>query len=389
MFDSNNNKKKNLTIVLISILFSLFFFYFLYFAKTYTVNHEKAPFLFNDLQILKFHQKYSKLVHHLRDNDGRWYLKDKPENYLFTTIKEFSTGKKNILLQGDSWIEQMSDTEHNLTSFNLIKNFANENNFGIINGGTTSHSPSLMQLHFKILEKDFDIRPNIIVAYIDQTDIGDELCRYKDKRIYDSNNILIAVKNEAYSRAAYDYTKIYNISEIALQYDSKITRTFKLTNFFIKYSFLRFFQKVKSIEKYGWKNKNISKCWVNETLRYLINSKKSEIDYFEKRLIDYIDFLKSKKYIEKIILVTFPHKNHFSYNISKNEKNLYSVNVSDIVDKVLQNDEKIYHLNFSELIFEKEIILSNNEFSDTDPASHLKEKYHASIFTRKIIDLLK
>jgi hypothetical protein len=385
----NSHKKKNYTILVTSILFSFLFFYFLYFAKTYFVNHEKAPFLFNDPQILKFHKEYSEIVHHLRDSDGRWHAKGKPENYLFSTIKKFSPGQKNILLQGDSWMEQMSDIELNPTSANLIKNFAENNNFGIINGGTTSHSPSLMQLHFKILEENFDIRPNIVVAYIDQTDIGDELCRYKDKRIYDDNNNLVAVKNEAYTRAAYDYTKVYNISEIALLYDTKIERTFKLTNFFIKYSVLRFIQKVKSIKKYGWKNKNISKCWTDETLRYLISSKKSETDYFEKRLNDYLDFLKSRKYIEKIILVTFPHKNHFSYDISKNRKNYYSINVSNIVDKVLINDEKVYHLNFSRLIFDGEIKLLNNEFSDTDPASHLKEEYHASIFTQGIIELLK
>ena len=385
----NSHKKKNYTILVTSILFSFLFFYFLYFAKTYFVNHEKAPFLFNDPQILKFHKEYSEIVHHLRDSDGRWHAKGKPENYLFSTIKKFSPGQKNILLQGDSWMEQMSDIELNPTSANLIKNFAENNNFGIINGGTTSHSPSLMQLHFKILEENFDIRPNIVVAYIDQTDIGDELCRYKDKRIYDDNNNLVAVKNEAYTRAAYDYTKVYNISEIALLYDTKIERTFKLTNFFIKYSVLRFIQKVKSIKKYGWKNKNISKCWTDETLRYLISSKKSETDYFEKRLHDYLDFLKSRKYIEKIILVTFPHKNHFSYDISKNRKNYYSINVSNIVDKVLINDEKVYHLNFSRLIFDGEIKLLNNEFSDTDPASHLKEEYHASIFTQGIIELLK
>ena len=389
MFYLNSHKKKNFTIIIISILFSVLFFYFLYFAKTYFANHDKAPFLFNDLQILKFHQKYSSIVHHLRDSDGRWYIKDKPENYLFSPIKKFSAGQKNVLLQGDSWIEQMSDIELNSTSVNLIKNFANNNNIGIINGGTTSHSPSLMQLHFNILEKDFNIKPNIVVAYIDQTDIGDELCRYRDKRVYDKNNNLVAVKNEAYTRAAYDYTKVYNISEIALLYDTKIKRTFKLTNFFIKYSVLRFIQKVKSIKKHGWKNKNVSKCWVDETLRYLISSEKSEIVYFENRLKDYLNFLKSKKYIEKIILVTFPHKNHFSYDISKNKKNHYSINVSNIVDKVLTNDERVYHLNFSRLIFDKQIKLLNNEFSDTDPASHLKKEYHASIFTQKIIDLLK
>ena len=389
MFFLNSHKKKNFTIVITSILFSILFFYLLYFVKTYFTNHEKAPFLFDDIQTLQFYKKYSKILHHLRDTDGRWHIEGKPENYLFSPIKKFSVDQKNVLLQGDSWIEQMSDTELNLASANLIKNFADSNGIGIINGGTTSHSPSLMQLHFKILEEDFDIKPNIVVAYIDQTDIGDELCRYKDKRVYDNNNNLIAVKNEAYTRAAYDYTKVYNISEIALLYDTKIERTFKLTNFFIKYSVLRFIQKIKSIKKYGWKNKNISKCWVDETLRYLISSEKNEIAYFENRLKDYLNLLKSKKYIKKVILVTFPHKNHFSYNISKNKKNHYSINVSSIVDRVLINDKRFHHLNFSKLIFNKQIKLLNNEFSDTDPASHLKEKYHASIFTQKIIDFLK
>ena len=146
MFFLNSHKKKNFTIVITSILFSILFFYLLYFVKTYFTNHEKAPFLFDDIQTLQFYKKYSKILHHLRDTDGRWYIKDVPENYLFSPIKKFSVDQKNVLLQGDSWIEQMSDTELNLASANLIKNFADSNGIGIINGGTTSHSPSLMQL---------------------------------------------------------------------------------------------------------------------------------------------------------------------------------------------------------------------------------------------------
>ena len=72
-----------------------------------------------------------------------------------------------------------------------------------------------MQLQFQILEKDFNFKPNTVVAYIDQTDFGDELCRYKHNRVYDKNNILIAVKKENYSRAVYEHTKIFNISAIA------------------------------------------------------------------------------------------------------------------------------------------------------------------------------
>ena len=69
-----------------------------------------------------------------------------------------------------------------------LLNFAKKNNLGLINAGVTSFSPSLMQLQYEILEKDFNIKPNIVVAYFDQTDFGDELCRYKDKRTYERKN---------------------------------------------------------------------------------------------------------------------------------------------------------------------------------------------------------
>ena len=129
---------------------------------------------------------------------------------------------------------------------------------------------------------------------------------------------------------------------------------------------------------------------VDETLKYLIKAKKSDIVYFENRIRDYINFLKSREYIEKIILVTFPHKNHFDYNISKNKKNYYSINVSNIIEKVLINEEEIYHLNFSKLIFDGKIELKNNEFSETDIASHLLKKNITQIYLpKRIINLVK
>ena len=73
-----------------------------------------------------------------------------------------------------------------------------------------------MQVQYGILERDFNIKPNIVVAYFDQTDFGDELCRYKDKRVYDKNNTLVAVKNKNYSRALFSFTKLNYISEIVL-----------------------------------------------------------------------------------------------------------------------------------------------------------------------------
>ena len=376
--------KKNFITILISTFLSILLFYFLFFLKIHFEHLHKYPYRFKSIDTLKFNKNYYNKLHHLRNVDGKWEIKSKPENYLFSTINKFSINTDNILLQGDSWIQQLNEYKK---SYNLINNFTKKNNFGLINAGIGSFSPSLMQLQYEILEKDFNIKPNIVVAYFDQTDLGDELCRYKDKRIYDKNNTLVAVKKEDYTRAIFEITKIFYISEVTLLYDSTLIRTLKLTNFFIKYGFLRFIDKLKTIKKFGWQNKDVAKCWLPEIRKYLIKSDNNEISYFENRVKDYINLLLTKEYIEKIILVTFPHHDHiFGYITSKNEKNYYSVNVSNIIEKIIKNNKKIYHLNFSQLISEGKINLEKNFFIENDEASHLKEEYHATIFTQKIIN---
>ena len=98
----------------------------------------------------------------------------------------------------------------------------------------------------------------------------------------------------------------------------------------------------------------------------------------------------NKEYIEKIILVTFPHHDHiFGYITSKDEKKYYTTNVSNIIENIVKNKKKIYHLNFSKLILDKKINLKSNVFKKNDPFSHLNEESHATIFTQEIINLLK
>ena len=379
--------KKNFLTLIFSIFLSIFVLYFYLFTKTYLVDHAKNPNLFQSIKTLEFYKKYINTIHHLRETDGKWEIDNNPANYLFSTINEFSSDRKNILIQGDSWIAQLNEIDE---SYIAINKFAKKNSFGLINAGIASYSPSLMQLQYEVLEKDFNIKPSIVVAYIDQTDIGDEICRYKNKRVYDKNNILVAVKKENHSRAANDYTKIINISDIILHNQSKLKRTFKLTNFFISYGFFRAIEKFKSIKEYGWKNRDISKCRFNQIMKYMIKSDINEISYFENRLKDYINFLSGKKYIKNIILVSFPHKGHiFGYKNLENENSYYTFNVSDVIENLIKNNEKIYHLNFSQLVFDREINLKKDFFKEHDPASNLKDKYHFNIFAKKIINLLE
>tara|TARA_B110000881_G_C18540189_1_gene498107 strand:+ start:149 stop:1324 length:1176 start_codon:yes stop_codon:yes gene_type:complete len=390
-----NNERKNYVTVLISSFLSIVLCYFLFFLKTHFEHHDRSPHIFSSIDIMKFHKGYSKKLHHLRIEVESPTNERKAEDFLFSTVNKFSLNKNNILIQGDSWIQQMDGILpmgeiKGAKSYDLINNFVKKNNFGLVNAGISAFSPSLMQLQYEILEKDFNIKPNIVVAYIDQTNIGDELCRYKNNRVYDKNNTLVAVKNKNYSRALFSLTKINFISEIILLNNSQLERTFKLTNFFIKYGFIRAINKFIAIKKFGWKNRNAFKCDFQHIRKYLINSNGSEISYFEDRVKDYISLLMSKEYIEKIILVTFPHHDHiFGYVTSKGEKKYYTTNVSNIIENIVKNEKKIYHLNFSKLILDKRINIKNSIFHKMDKTSHLKEESHATIFTQEIINLLK
>jgi len=371
--------KKNLITLIVSTFLSFLLLYFLIFIKIYFKEHEKLrPTLFKSVEGVNFHKKYAKKMHHIRGN--HWEVKNNLTNMLFSTINEFSINNKNILFQGDSWIEQINEYKK---SEQKLDKFAKENNYGLINAGITSFAPSLMQVQFEVLENDFNIKPNIVVAYIDQTDIGDEICRYKSSRVRDQNNNLIAVRNNSYSRTVFDYTQIYRWSEILLSKDGKLIKKLKFTNFFIKFKILRLVDKTNNILKFGWKNRLSNKCFFHQITNYLKNEDKEALVYFENRLLEYINLLTKKDYIDKIILVTFPHKNNL---LSKSNKEHYAINVSDIVDQIVLNKKKIKHVNFTNLILEKKIQFNNKIYRKFDPGSHLKEKYHVNIFLKTILN---
>ncbi len=372
--------KKNIILVISSTIFTFVILYFLIFLKIYFEDFEKErPFLFKSKENLNFHKNYSKKIHHIRNNYFQYGNPGQPENFLFTSINDFEDGKKNILLQGDSWFEQA--TLQNKSRIKLTS-YAKEKNYGLVNAGISSFSPSLMMIQFKILEKDFNIKPNIVIAYIDQTDLGDENCRYKKNRVLDNDGNLISIKSESYTRKLYDLVELYTWSEILLSEDSNVVKKLRLTNFSIKFKYIRLVNKIKDISELGWENRLENRCFFKKITNYLKKSTNEEKNYFQKQLVNYINFLEKRTYIDQIILVTFPHKNHL---ISETNKNYYSVNVSNIVDRSIKNKEKIKHINFSELHQNNKINIDNKFFEINDPASHLKEEYHTNFFLEKIL----
>lgn len=360
--------KKFFFYILSSFLIILITYFFLA-IYTYLDFQKNKKFLFKEKDLLEFHIKYSEKIHHLRDVN-RWGIK--PNNYLFTEFIDENENDRNknlIMIQGDSWIEQM--LEYNKSKI-LLENYKGN----LINAGVTSFSPSPMFMQYKILKEDFKIKPRILIIYIDQTDIGDEVCRYKKKLIFNKNSELIKIQRETYSNSLYDYTKIYEFSKISNYNHSYL----KLINFELKFIILKNFNKLTHIYHDGWKKRYENRCGWDQISKYLEKDNTEAKKIFTNSLERYLEFLNKEENIMKIIIVSFPHKNHL------NKK--YKVNVSEYINELLKkiNINKIYHLNFSNHKFLNQI--NNNIYLSNDVASHLNEEYHSLLFTKNILKSL-
>ncbi len=357
--------------ILLFLIFSLA--YFLFGLWGLIELNKNKNLLFKSKENFIFHKNYSNKIHHLRDAN-RWG--DKENGYLFSVINEKNKKGKTILLQGDSWIESISEIKQ---SEEMIKNFAIKNNYRVYNAGITSFAPSLMHKQYEILKQEFNINPDLLIIYIDQTDIGDEFCRYKNKKIYSKNGKLERIRREEFTRATYDYSKLYLYSELNFQstFNKIIKFPAKKTNYFLK----RNINRLNNIFKNGYENRNVHKCGFREIMKELENYDSNAERNFKKSLGEFLEYLATEKNIEKIFIVSFPHKRHLD--------NTYKVDVSDYINDTLSlnKDKRISHINMSKIDFSN---LNKNEiYKPNDLASHLNDVYHSKIFIKNILQNIK
>ena len=378
---------KNLNFIVILIT-SLLFYLFLFTYTYFNLNNEFKD-KFKNLESLKIHQKYSKIIHHVREEAhlDNFFQKTTNQDLIFTHLN-IKNNKTKVLLQGDSWFEQINGKggKENYFSYKLFQDFGKKHDVSFVNGGTSSYSPSLMSLQIDILEKDFNIQPEIVIAFIDQVNIGDEICRYKKNKVYENGKLIrVNPESEFAGLGWYNYSEVYELSNIYFNNKNKFVKTFKLINF-------KFYFKLNSLKRnITTKLKNFNKdeviknkkCYWKEIEKNLINPNNNEIEYFKNVLKEYIEKTKEKKYIKKVIFVTFPYKAHFY----KGEKKIYNFNMSDLVSELVDEHVAVEHVNFSE------ILINNNSFDFenvwTYDGIHLNANNHGSIFVQNILKKLK
>ncbi len=350
-------------------------------VATSFVNDSKENFPFSK-EFKKFYMKYSSKSNHLRKPSFIYNIGPgrQPEVFgrranindlIFSSPYKIDENKPTILVQGDSWAQQFLRYDTDDLQNKLTPLTANSN---LIVAGVNSYSPSLMTAQLKYLRDDFDVNPSVLIAIIDQTDIGDEICRYRHLRHLDKKTGEVVVRNFDYRRDdknsnVYEVLRQFRYSDIL---DKESINTLKLA----KIAALQVEINISNLL-------NDQTCAWNDIAAPLYGFITLEDkEYFKSTVFDYINFVLKQAAIEKLVIVSHYHMLH-----STGE---YKINVSNLIDEVLTAES--YHFDRSRVSHVK--FLPSNKLSDEifyvkDVASHLRSSGHSGHYLEGIIREIK
>ncbi len=362
------NKKYFFFLLMFSILIGTIYS-FIYTYTFFNLKNFLTYTYIDNKNTLSFFKEKSKIVHHLREPNRK---RKSDDEYIFSYIARNDL-KETVLFQGDSWMQGIND--HPEANSYLKSRFNND--YNLINAGTMSYSPSLMSVQYDLLKNNFNIKPDYMIVYIDQTDVGDEVCRYRYLKKFNKENKLIAVPYEEYPYyTGLSIDLVLKHSEIALSNKSAFLKTQNFINYKIK---KLFYKNIKTYKKKVLKKNFSGKCSSGGVHDVLVRNDKSEIEYFKYALLEYLNKLDNDKNLKKIFIITHPHK------FQQVEKKTI-LNVSSIVEEAIYKKPKFEHINFTKKIAENEKLYKNyNNIWENDMV-HLKVEPLITPFLEEITD---
>tara|TARA_B100000035_G_C21028250_1_gene567176 strand:+ start:1504 stop:2595 length:1092 start_codon:yes stop_codon:yes gene_type:complete len=362
---------KKIKFLFLSIFILFLIFELLSFASIKIIKNKVILKAFAQEYKPKIIENYSEFIPYSRNEINfselnNYIIKD-DNSFFYSVISNFDIkNKDNILIQGDSWAEIANKKK----IFSYLKKYSDKNNVGIINGGISSYSPSPMTSQLYILEKEFEIKPTIIIAIIDQTDIGDELYRYLNLEKDSFSPSLTKIQRKFYLEANEKFEKSNLFS-------------FKLINFI--YSYFLFQKKIYNNDSLNAakiifkkiKSKLFGVPLVLSPLKFGVNELQKNV--FKSKLNNYINLAFQNSNLKRIYFVTHPHVKHLNKE--------FKTNVNTIIDEIINenNQKDIIHLDFEVLMnsFDMKIFLKGDEFS------HLTENAYANYYYPKIFNKIK
>lgn len=309
-------------------------------------------------ELIEFHNHYYKELHHL----GRLNEAD-VENPSSLMFDEIGDGPSCIIIQGDSWAEQYKINKSKEYLSNYLKK---KNQHRFILAGTGSYSPSIMTSQLFLLRNDFGHNPEYLIAVIDQTDIGDEICRYKKLRSREKGRVIVKPEDGN-----------------SIEYNSGFYIMDNFRMFFSEnYSIVKVFNYLKNDYKQKKNRKKYKlRCTKKQILGPLKNGlNDSQKEYIISVLNDYFNEAFSYPDLKKLIIITHPHRGHLSGE--------YILNITDLIHEAKlksNHNNNIKIVSFLKSFKDSSFDDLDNIFIDNDAYSHLNNNYFLNNILPKVI----
>lgn len=271
---------------------------------------------------------------------------------------------QNLLIQGDSWAEQFINYTKSDLLTRRLKSL--EDKWKVTYAGTSSYSPSLMTAQLDFFREKYDLAPNYIVAIVDQTDFGDELCRYRNVR--QKNKDTGVVKIRAFDPAEGTYQGVYSVKQ-HIRY-SVILSSSQLSSLkLFKLAYYKALLHLAEPKDCGWE----------EISRPLINSLTADDQkYIIEVFADYLKAASKFESMEKIIFVTHPHRNHLN--------GIYNLEMGKFIEGNLAQIVKMsgVEIDVKHLAIHPPKSRSGEVYKKNDLASHLTDEAHSTYYLSAI-----
>lgn len=311
-----------------------------------------------------FYQNEYKYVNHLRelqlDRVGLGAY-DGPTSLLYSQIGE---GKNQILIQGDSWAEQFI---HSTFSKDRLKIFSKAHDASFLLSGISSYAPSLMTAQLNLLRHRFNIHSDYIVAMVDQTDIGDELCRYKEQRIIGEYGLEVKPFNDT------KYSEVYSTNDLLGDVNIYYGNSFYTTKALLL---------AKNQVKRKLRKKTERECtWAKITEPLYLGVTAEQRSYLLSVIDEYISVAFEDKSVKKLVFFTFPHKNHVI--------GIYKFDVNELVQEAInlsKHRKDIINFRPPQNIIDE--VKMKDLYLENDPGSHLTNETHGSVLTKSLLNEL-
>ena len=325
--------------------------------KYYYKKIDKYP----NLQLLIDYSKIGVRNHHIRTIDES-LLKSGQQYYSVykNILKENSNEIKKhplIIFQGDSWAEILDQKSDILKTLMLKKTEI------FINGGTSSYAPSLMEIQLRDIMNEINLKPSLIISYIDQTDFMDEVCDYAQKRIEKNEELIVVLKPTSL------FYERYTANDVLARFTTDIPKIL----FFIETRLYNIMHKKMMVQNSGCTWKDIKKFLDGD-----ISDK--DLKKFKHSLKTYLET--ALTYSNKVILITHKHRRHFE-GVYSND--IYKVLVEAVNELNFQNKVKIIDISPKKIANLDDVFPSYEE----DPSSHPHNFYYENYIAEKIFYLVE